>query len=96
LQLGFNLPLEVGYNDAMSEPSKPGPNDRKCPCCGGAEFIDGTAAGFMPLQFRPKGTGHFSSGIPLKLLQCSACGNVQFFASVKTAQRATQPIIPRE
>jgi hypothetical protein len=74
----------------MNEPLNAGSNERRCPCCGGAEFVEGTIAGLMPVSFRPNGIRKYAPGIPLKAFQCRECGNVQFFAKVKTVQRAAQ------
>ena len=72
----------------MSDPSTSGPMNRKCPCCGSGELIEGTAAGNFPLTFFPKGIGYFGPAVLLKALQCCNCGNVQFYASIKTAKRS--------
>lgn len=58
---------------------------RTCAACGGDTLSEGTLVEYtqyfrMPVTFRKKGLGIFSSGEPVAAYRCDECGYLQLFA----------------
>jgi predicted nucleic-acid-binding Zn-ribbon protein len=62
----------------MSEPAYDAVT-RKCPSCGGSNFIVGNLLGYG-IGFKPRNSGLFSFGETVHGIKCADCGNLQLFS----------------